>query len=82
MRRKIILTSSGYDPALGRAVRDPALDPAVGDLNTVPFTDTERAAATFVRELAAHVDENAGRKPTRETQKRVAREVRKQFFDK
>lgn len=52
------------------------------DLNTVPFTATERAAATFVRELAAHVDEKAGRKPTRETQKRVVKEVRKKFFDK
>lgn len=51
-------------------------------LNIVPLTPVEFSAAVFVKELAAHADGKNGKKPTRETQKKVAAVVRKEFFNK
>jgi hypothetical protein len=59
MTRKITVTSTGYDPALGRAVRDPTLE---GDApNPAERAATARMEAV-VPENSAHLEVWLGRR--------------------
>ena len=44
------------------------------------MTPSQRSACIFVKAMADHIDTNEGRAASRETQQRVAKEVRARFF--
>jgi hypothetical protein len=46
------------------------------------MTSLERSACEFVYHLAKEMDAKQGKPPTRETQRDVAFDVKKRFFDK
>jgi hypothetical protein len=46
----------------------------------LPSESVVRSAVMFVKTMSDHVDAKAGKPPTRETQKRVAKIVKDQFF--
>lgn len=43
-------------------------------------TTLQMSAVMFVKTMADYIDKQAGRPPTRETQKRAAKTVREMFF--